>query len=192
MSVLKPPTHSINRSNKMSKLHLLRTCQYCQSLFIPKHHSHYKHCSLSCRFWSKVEIGPHNKCWIWKAGCFTDGYGLFKIAGRLKRAHRVAFQLSHKISPGPAQVLHECDNTICCNPDHLFLGSTQDNTADRVKKNRSARGSKNGSAKLMEADIPKIRKLLFQGFTQETIAKQFKIGQAMISSIKRGECWGHV
>lgn len=69
-----------------------------------------------------------------------DGYGHFRLkrGARVKvKAHRVAFVDSGGVFPdGKLQVLHRCDNPPCCNPDHLFSGSSLDNHHDMSRKNR--------------------------------------------------------
>jgi hypothetical protein len=76
-------------------------------------------------------------CWIWSAGIDHDGYAVFTIKGQSFRASRVAHE--HFIAPFPKEklVLHRCDNPSCVNPDHLFLGSNDDNMRDMAVKNRA-------------------------------------------------------
>jgi len=108
------------------------------------------------RFWKYVERSgpipshmPHlGQCWIWTGLKFSTGYGRFAIAneyGKTVRrlAHRVAFELS-KHEPGNLCVLHSCDTPLCCNPDHLFLGTVADNARDCNMKGRRPTGDKNG------------------------------------------------
>jgi len=66
----------------------------------------------------------------------VDGYGVLKFRGMRLRAHRVAWQFWHGLVLDGAHVLHRCDNPACVNPDHLFLGSHQDNVRDRDRKRR--------------------------------------------------------
>lgn len=93
--------------------------------------------TLAERFWAKVQKGPG--CWTW-TGCRDDhGYGMFRPYGRkasARRAHRVAWELTHGPIPAGMFACHKCDNPQCVRPAHLFLGTPADNAHDRDKKGR--------------------------------------------------------
>lgn len=95
------------------------------------------------RFWSKInrdgpipehrpELGP---CWQWTAG-LTCGYGSFWAQGKTRRANRVAYELVYGLIPDELCVLHHCDNSRCCNPNHLWIGTDRDNVQDCIQKGR--------------------------------------------------------
>ena len=88
-------------------------------------------------------IEKTNGCWIWKAGKDKDGYGTIYI-GRHYRAHRVSYMIHCGAIPADNLVCHTCDNPSCVNPLHLFIGSSQDNVNDMVKKGRQAKGDRCG------------------------------------------------
>lgn len=99
---------------------------------------------LEERFWSKVDRRCQGECWNWLAGRNSGGYGVFIVRGKNQKAHRVAWELTN--GPLPPKngrwhgicACHRCDNRLCCNPNHLFLGTQQDNMLDCVGKGRHA------------------------------------------------------
>jgi len=106
-----------------------------------------KYCSRACRnkartrplqerFWEKVQ--KTDGCWIWIAARLPQGYGIFclKKGGRPFRAHRLAYEFTYGPFNPELWVLHRCDNPPCVRPDHLFLGTAQDNYADANAKGR--------------------------------------------------------
>ena len=103
-------------------------------------------------FWSKVNIGEHDECWLWTASCFVGGYGQFSPSSPPLRAHRVSWSLTHKQEiPKGMLVLHKCDVRHCVNPQHLFIGTHTDNMRDMSSKERSR------STKLTEEKIKTLR-----------------------------------
>ena len=75
-------------------------------------------------------------CWIWNAATKTTGYGVFRFNGKTVTASRMSYLLYKGEIPDGLHVLHTCDNPLCVNPDHLFLGTNKDNVEDRKSKNR--------------------------------------------------------
>jgi hypothetical protein len=92
------------------------------------------------RFYQKVAKAGPGDCWPWTGGCTPDGYGVFHLDGEDVVASRYALSLKLGRPLLEAEkALHECDNPPCCNPDHLFEGTTADNNADCRAKGRNAR-----------------------------------------------------
>ena len=90
-------------------------------------------------------------------------------------------------------ICHSCDNRKCVNPDHLFLGSLRDNHNDMMSKNRQAKGSRMGCAKLNEQKAVEIRKLYSEGFhTQNQLAKIYGVRQTKISDLVNRKTWKHI
>jgi hypothetical protein len=117
-------------------------------------------------FWRKVDWS--DGCWLWKAG--RSGrmqYGSHRIK-RIRRtfqAHRLAWAIAFGSLPDEINVLHKCDTPLCCNPEHLFLGTIADNNADRDAKGRTrpAKCDDNGNSKLSRAEVDYIRKNYIKG-----------------------------
>jgi len=133
-------------------------------------------------------------CWEWSGSTCTNGYGQFIIAGRYQMAHRVSWQLHYGPIPNDLNVLHRCDNRLCVNPKHLFLGTQQDNVHDMLRKGRRAiiRGSANGNSKLTEASVRLIKKRLAKGETCAELAREYDVSWSAINFIQTNRSWRHV
>ena len=92
--------------------------------------------TIDDRFWEKVR--KTRGCWYWTASTDPLGYGFFHVSGRKKvRAHRVAWELTNGPIPQGMLVCHTCDHPSCVRPDHLFLGTNDDNLKDMARKGRA-------------------------------------------------------
>lgn len=132
-------------------------------------------------------------CWEWLATKNQDGYGRVKQFGVLKSAHRVSYEL-YKGPLNGLQVLHKCDNPSCVNPDHLFLGSIQDNATDKKLKGRAVAnrmpGESHPSHKLTDEIVASI--YLDKEFSQNHLATFYDVSQAIIWKIKNKKAWKHL
>lgn len=150
---------------------------------------------LLSKMLGKTYPEPNTGCWLWGGMVNACGYGIMKLADlpqfKTPLTHRISYFLHNGEFNYKLHVLHKCDTPSCVNPDHLFLGTHQDNMNDRTKKNRTNRiapkGSSCGASKLDEAKVRKIRSLV--GLTQREIADIYNVNQATIHYILSGKTW---
>jgi len=145
--------------------------------------------TLEDRFWAKVDKKGPNKCWEWTAGKNGGGYGAIDEAGKSLRAHRVSWELTYGSIPKGLCVLHHCDNKLCCNPSHLFLGTQADNIADKTAKGRQAKGEGNGHVTLMREDVFNIRR---SSLSQGKLGRLYGVSQYAIWAVKNERTWKHL
>ncbi len=134
-------------------------------------------------------------CRLWQGALTPSGYGArTRTTDGARVQHRwVMMQVGQDVEGRPFEVgldvMHVCDNRLCYRYDHLRVGTRAENLADMVTKRRSAVGSRQGQAKLSEADIPAIRA---DARPQHEIAAEYGVSQMTVSKIKRGVTWRHV
>lgn len=139
-----------------------------------------------------------NGCWQWNACKNNNGYGEFSMMGSTMFAHRAAWTLYKGDIPKTDNyhsicVLHKCDNRLCVNPEHLFLGTNHDNVKDMFKKGRNPdrKGKNNGKSKLTEENVMQIRKLK-KSKTYKEIANIFNVSESAIGHAATGRNWKHI
>lgn len=137
------------------------------------------------RLLSKISKSDNLSCWEWQ-GATLYGYGIFFYNGKNYRAHRISYLLFIGHFNQDEHVLHKCDNRKCVNPLHLFLGNHKINQADKVLKNRQAKGIRHGRAKLTVDQVLSIRKDKRQF---SVIAKEYNMNPSTISDIIRLKIW---
>jgi hypothetical protein len=160
---------------------------------------------LAVRFWKFVRKG--DGCWEWQGARDERGYGIFTIDGKNRRAHRVAYRLTHGSLADDLVVRHTCDNPPCVNPEHLIGGTQLDNITDRNERGRTAKGERagfrrhperypsrkgerNGRAKITQSLADEIRERYKAGnIGARTLAKQYGVSRALIRFVIKGKTW---
>ena len=142
------------------------------------------------RFMDKVKVHS-NGCWLWTACTDGGGYGLLKLAGTRTnvKAHRYSYEQYNGNIPTGLMIRHTCDTPACVNPEHLELGTHDDNMNDRRLRGRTAIGVNHSQAKLTVDDVNVIRSRLHNGDTQRVIATDYNIAQSLVSAINTGKLW---
>jgi len=157
------------------------------------------------RFWEKVQ--KTDSCWMWTASKRYKGYGAFiwkDKDGRIiqGRAHRFSWTIHKGDIPEGIFVLHHCDQPACVNPEHLFLGTNQDNVNDKMKKGRHVkaetygpgkykRGKDHHRTKLTSDTILRIRND-YPSLSFSRIAKKYSISISHAYAIVKRKAWKHV
>ena len=137
-------------------------------------------------------------CINWSKSLGHNGYGITTRNNKTYRAHRLAYCDYHNIDHSDIKgwvVRHTCDNRKCINPEHLVIGTQQDNMDDMKKRNRSAKGEAHGRAKLSEVDIKTIRDRYIRGSKMHglsAIAKDFGVARPTVSKIVNRHIWQSV
>ena len=156
---------------------------------------------FTTRFWANVDTS--GDCWIWTGRIQNGGYGYFRAEGKRWLAHRASWVIhngpvpSHDSHHGMC-VLHVCDTPACTRPDHLFLGTQQQNIIDMRKKGRGTQPSNIGeahpAAKLTESDVITLREQYARGGRFEWMAAARKHGVSKRAIVKAvtGLTWKHI
>jgi HNH endonuclease len=140
-----------------------------------------------------------NSCWE----CIShspnsDGYSIVFINGKYEKLHRYIFRkykLSGNEIPEGKLVCHTCDNRRCINPDHLYLGTSADNSKDKMERGRFKPnyGVNNGRCILSESDVFTIIDWYLSGFkNQYELAKIFEVSRSAIKHIVNNRNWKHI
>ncbi len=147
-------------------------------------------------FWSRVKKSDGG-CWLWtgqskRSYPHKPAYGQFTVCLKGKsfilRSHRASYMLHHNVELTNSKqfICHHCDVTMCVNPDHLFLGTNEDNMKDMAKKGRAC------CPKLDVEKVVRIKKMLAEKKSHREIARVFGVSRVMVCRINRGRVWAHV
>ena len=147
------------------------------------------------------KVKKTKSCWNWTGATSKGRYGSIGIGSRtdgskkIIKVHRLSWEIFNGPIPNGLHVLHKCDNTICVNPKHLWLGTHLDNMKDMTEKKRYVvyKGSENLNSKLTERQVRQIRKI-YRPFkmTQKMLAEKFKVSRTTIGFIIYRRNWKHL
>lgn len=165
---------------------------------ITNHARYTPSCTPLMRFWGRVDksAGP-DACWPW-LGAVTSKhhYGNLLWEGKYVSAHRVAWIVTNGLVPTGLCVLHKCDNRVCCNPTHYFIGTKKDNSADAQAKGRYAFGERCLRNKLTEKDVLEIRAAFVWRTKRSTnaaeLAAKYGVIPTTIIMAAEGRTWRHL
>lgn len=125
---------------------------------------------------------PNSGCWLWIGSLNKCRYGLFQVDGRQGLAHRHSYEMHIGKIPDGLCVLHKCDTPECVNPDHLFLGTQQDNIADMNAKDRQTR----------KLDAQQVRGIRASAGSLRSIGEKFGISVEQVRNVRSRRDWAHV
>jgi hypothetical protein len=153
------------------------------------------HGDLETRLLRRLNKTP--TCWLWTGAKRSTDYGSITSDGppyRILSAHRAAYEIYKGPIPDGMVVMHKCDTPLCCNPDHLELGTHKENTQDMIQKGRRvfpkyACGMSCGNTVLNEEKVRFIRSSLL---SSSEIAKQLGVGETTIRAVRKNITWRHV
>lgn len=150
---------------------------------------------LATRFMEKFIVAD-NGCWLWVAATAIakrekaqqPPFGVIGLGVGRKtiKASRASWLIHKGEIPPSLHVLHKCDNPLCVNPDHLFLGTRQDNMDDMKSKGRSASRERHGMHKLTEFAVKEIRR---SSLSNRKLAEIYGVTSSTISTVKSGHTW---
>lgn len=142
---------------------------------------------LEVRIMSKCVVS--DGCWHWTAGRNGHGYATVSVRHNSTPVSRVIYAIKNGPIPAGMCVCHRCDNRLCVNPAHLFLGTNADNTADRNAKGRQATGPRNPKAKVDVVSAREIIRRMRAGEFASSVGAAFGISGASVKKIASGGTW---
>lgn len=143
---------------------------------------------------NKVQRGFDSPCWEWIGSTSPKGYPVFSISGKTLQVHRAVWEHANGIIPKGLCACHRCDNPLCINPNHIFIGTRADNNFDRDSKGRhvALRGESHGMHRLTEEQIKEIRLLASQGIPHTHLERKFDLSGGHVGQIVHRKIWRHV
>ena len=141
--------------------------------------------------WGNVDKRAAHECWPWLGNVGPSGYPRVWVNSIELFATRVAYLDFYGQQPGDLMVCHSCDNRVCMNPHHFFLGTHDDNMGDRQEKGRQYKGTDHHFCKLTEEDVLTI--FNSRGIkTCTVLADDFGVSKSAVKAIWQGVNWSHL
>ncbi len=140
------------------------------------------------KFWSKVDKGQPDECWLWTGGKNESGYGFLYSMRKRVGAHRASFYMANGPFDLSMYICHKCDNPSCVNPSHLFLGTADDNNKDMWRKGRAIIPPHIG-LNFTEDQIHEIRA---DPRSHKALGRAMGVSFSTISRIRSGKSYGHI
>ena len=176
-----------------------KQCPVCLRAFTPNYAGRVC-CSDQCakrklgtflqRFWNRVSA-VQSGCWEWVGKIERGGYARVRLENSRERVlvHRLSWEMKNGPIPEGMLILHKCDNRKCVNPDHLYVGTYQNNTDDMLERGRAnkARGERHGRAKLTDDQFHQlVSDYNAGGVTQKQLASKYGLHPIYVNKLLRG------
>jgi len=148
--------------------------------------------SVVQRFWKYIDKKSDEECWNWKGSIMKRGnYGQLRHNLKTLKAHRLSYEINIGEIPEGKMICHSCGNSKCCNPSHLYAGTSQDNWFDSVKHStayhlKPIKPEDVHCAKINYDIASEIRNSSENGVV---LGKKYNVSKTMISRIKRNLAW---
>ena len=152
-----------------------------------------KTCSVKCcyerrgtpeeRFRKGFEKRGPDECWLWNKVPNEWGYGQFRRGGvqggKMEYAHRISWEFHRGPIPKGMHALHTCDVRLCVNPNHLYLGTNQDNINDKMRRGRAKSrrlkpGEKEAVVALLKVNVARVKIVELLGVCPKTVHRHAK------------------
>jgi hypothetical protein len=138
-------------------------------------------------------VNQTDTCWLWTGPVNNGGYGKFWLSGRTVGAHRLAYTLANGPIPPGLVVRHTCDVPACVNPEHLLVGTQQDNENDKIARGRTPSAERNGRAKLTSDQVREMREMhKRERLRQIDLAERFGVCKSTVGYVLSGQHWKDV
>ena len=145
----------------------------------------------------RCKVDPRSECWIWQQ-CVDSGHGRLRVNGKVHYAHRLAYTLAKGPIPDGMEVLSECHNGRCCNPNHLFLSTRLNRIKimarlgrplSGIRRSIISRKSARAMAKLDMGKAREIRRRAVNGEDKDALAAAFGVSEFLIRQVLAHKRW---